>query len=90
MSEGDAGSFETINKMPASSSLDLAQLQEGWEDESHEDSGMSSSHEELLVTGENTNQVNNNNVNKPKSKRMTKKRSKHIQMANELIFDLDI
>jgi len=29
MSEGDAGSFETINKMPASSSLDLAQLQEG-------------------------------------------------------------
>merc|ERR1712227_963235 len=90
MSEGDAGSFEAINKMNTSSSLDLSELQQGWENESHEDSGMSSSHEELLVTGENTNQVNNNNVNKPKSKRMTKKRSKHIQMANELIFDLDI
>ena len=29
MSEGDAGSLENITKMPASSSLDLSQLQEG-------------------------------------------------------------
>merc|ERR1719168_351295 len=39
MSEGDAGSLETLNNMPTSSSLDLSQLQEGWEEESHEDSG---------------------------------------------------
>ena len=64
-----------------------------WEDDSHEDSGMASSFEEnLILTSEKSNQVNNNNsVNsKPKSKRMTKRRSKQIQMANELIFDLDI
>ena len=54
---------------------------------------MASSFEEnIIVTSEKNNQVNNNNsVNsKPKSKRMTKRRSKQIQMANELIFDLDI
>ena len=54
---------------------------------------MSSSFEEtLIVTGDKSNQVNNNPTNnfKPKSKRMTKRRSKQIQMANELIFDLDI
>ena len=63
-----------------------------WEEESHEDSGMASSFEEnIIVTTEKNNQVNNNSVNsKPKSKRMTKRRSKQIQMANELIFDLDI
>ena len=63
-----------------------------WEDDSHEDSGMASSFEEnLILTSEKSNQVNNNSVNiKPKSKRMTKRRSKQIQMANELIFDLDI
>ena len=64
-----------------------------WEEDSHEDSGMASSFEEnIIVTSEKNNQVNNNNsVNsKPKSKRMTKRRSKQIQMANELIFDLDI
>lgn len=108
MSEGDAGSFEALNKMPASSSLDLSELNQGnillcnvlgrqmycfpgWEDESHEDSGLSSSYEEMLVVNsEKSNQVNNNGNSKPKSKRMTKKRSKQIQMANELIFDLDI
>merc|ERR1719340_422969 len=91
MSEGDAGSFEALNKMPASSSLDLSELNQGWEDESHEDSGLSSSYEEMLVViSEKSNQVNNNGNSKPKSKRMTKKRSKQIQMANELIFDLDI
>jgi len=110
MSEGDAGSFEAINKMNTSSSLDLSELQQGnfyisllhceddnkcyssgWENESHEDSGMSSSYEEIIMTGgQQSNSVNNNVTNKPKSKRMTKKRSKHIQMANELIFDLDI
>ena len=63
----------------------------GWADESHEDSGMSSSYEEIIVTSDKNNQVNNNNnINKPKSKKMTKKRSKQIQMTNELIFDLDI
>merc|ERR1712137_436728 len=75
VSEGDAaGSFEVLNKLPASS-------------------GMASSFEEnIIVTSEKNNQVNNNNsVNsKPKSKHMTKRRSKQIQMANELIFDLDI
>ena len=117
VSEGDAaGSFEVLNKLPASSSMDLSMMNEGkyltaslpyliyllaniifmlseWEDDSHEDSGMASSFEEnLIVTSEKSNQVNNNNsVNiKPKSKRMTKRRSKQIQMANELIFDLDI
>ena len=99
MSEGDAGSLEAVDKigdetnnMATSSSFDLSELQAGWEEESHEDSGLSSSYEEtILVTGDNSNQVNNNNVKqKPKSKRMTKKRSKQIQMANELIFDLDI
>ena len=108
MSEGDAGSFEAINKMNTSSSLDLSELQQGnhimfcndkdsncsssgWENESHEDSGMSSSYEEIIVTGgQHSNAVNNNVTSKPKSKRMTKKRSKQIQMANELIFDLDI
>ena len=29
MSEGDAGSLETLNNMPTSSSLDLSQLQDG-------------------------------------------------------------
>merc|ERR1719322_939864 len=48
MSEGDAGSFEAINKMNTSSSLDLSELQQGWENESHEDSGMSSSYEEII------------------------------------------
>ena len=43
-----------------------------------------------MTGGQQSNSVNNNVTNKPKSKRMTKKRSKHIQMANELIFDLDI
>ena len=114
MSEGDAsGSFEVLNKLPASSSMDLTMMNEGrwylrsniithvvvlfsdWEEESHEDSGMASSFEEnIIVTTEKNNQVNNNSsssVNsKPKSKRMTKRRSKQIQMANELIFDLDI
>jgi len=91
MSEGDAGSFEAINKMNTSSSLDLSELQQGWENESHEDSGMSSSYEEIIVAGgQQSNAVNNNVTSKPKSKRMTKKRSKQIQMANELIFDLDI
>ena len=64
-----------------------------WEEDRHEDSGMASSFEEnIIVTSEKNNQVNNNNsVNsKPKSKLMTKRRSKQIQMANELIFDLDI
>ena len=53
---------------------------------------MASSFEEnLIVTNEKNNQVINNTISfKPKSKRMTKKRSKQIQMANELIFDLDI
>merc|ERR1712012_779068 len=92
MSEGDAGSLETLNNMPTSSSLDLSQLQEGWEEESHEDSGLSSSYEEtLIVTSDKNNSVNNNPTNnKTKSKRMTKRKSKQIQMANELIFDLDI
>merc|ERR1712029_1008840 len=88
MSEGDAGSLETLNNMPTSSSLDLSQLQEGWDEESHEDSGLSSSYEEtLIVTSDKNNSVNNNPTNnKTKSKRI----SKQIQMANELIFDLDI
>ena len=99
MSEGDAGSLEAVDNigdetknMTTSSSFDLSALQAGWEEESHEDSGLSSSYEEtiLVTTGDNCNQVNNNQKQKPKSKRMTKKRSKHIQMANELIFDLDI
>merc|ERR1712004_226002 len=94
VSEGDAaGSFEVLNKLPASSSMDLSMMNEDWEEDSHEDSGMASSFEEnIIVTSEKNNQVNNNNsVNsKPKSKRMTKRRSKQIQMANELIFDLDI
>merc|ERR1719339_458882 len=99
MSEGDAegdaeGSFEVLNKLPASSSMDLSIMNEDWEEESHEDSGMASSFEEnIIVTTEKNNQVNNNSssVNsKPKSNRMTKRRSKQIQMANELIFDLDI
>merc|ERR1712107_974260 len=87
MSEGDAGSLETLNNMPTSSSLDLSQLQEGWEEESHEDSGLSSSYEEtLIVTSDKNNSVNNNPTNnKTKSKRMTKRKSKQIQMANELI-----
>ena len=98
MSEGDAGSLdagegmgEKKNNITTSSSFDLSELQAGWEEESHEDSGLSSSYEEtILVTSDNSNQVNNNVKQKPKSKRMTKKRSKQIQMANELIFDLDI
>ena len=98
MSEGDAGSLEAVDNigdktknMTTSSSFDLSELQAGWDEESHEDSGLSSSYEEtILVTSDNSNQVNNNVKQKPKSKRMTKKRSKHIQMANELIFDLDI
>ena len=98
MSEGDAGSLEAVDNigdktknMTTSSSFDLSELQAGWDEESHEDSGLSSSYEEtILVTSDNSNQVNNNVKQKAKSKRMTKKRSKHIQMANELIFDLDI
>jgi len=94
MSEGDAGSLETDNKlekkgMSTSSSVDLSNLTKGWEDESHEDSGLASSYEEMVVlTGD---AVNNNNTNtKTKAKKMTKKRSKQFQMTNELIFDLDI
>jgi len=98
MSEGDAGSLEAVDNigdktenMTTSSSFDLSELQAGWDEESHEDSGLSSSYEEtILVTSDSSNQVNNNVKQKAKSKRMTKKRSKHIQMANELIFDLDI
>ena len=95
MSEGDAGSLEEKigeDNITTSSSFDLSELQDGWEEESHEDSGLSSSYEEtIIITSDNSNQVNHNNVkHKPKSKRMTKKRSKTIQMANELIFDLDI
>ena len=94
MSEGDAGSLEEKigeENITTSSSFDLSELN-GWEEESHEDSGLSSSYEEtVLITSDNSNQVNHNNVKqKPKSKRMTKRRSKTIQMANELIFDLDI
>jgi len=94
MSEGDAGSLETDNKigqkgMTTSSSADLSSLTKGWEDESHEDSGLASSYEEMVVL---TGEVGNNNVNnnKTKAKKMTKKRSKQFQMTNELIFDLDI
>ena len=95
MSEGDAGSLEEKiggDNITTSSSFDLSELQDGWDEESHEDSGLSSSYEEtIVITSDNSNQVNSNNVKqKPKSKRMTKKRSKQIQMANELIFDLDI
>ena len=92
MSEGDAGSLDEKINITTSSSFDLSELQEGWDEESHEDSGLSSSYEEtIVVTSDNSNQVNHNNVKqKPKSKRMIKKRSKQIQMANELIFDLDI
>ena len=94
MSEGDAGSLEEKigeENITTSSSFDLSELN-GWEEESHEDSGLSSSYEEtVLITSDNSNQVNHNNVKqKTKSKRMTKRRSKQIQMANELIFDLDI
>eukprot|EP00092_Neocalanus_flemingeri_P027723 GFUD01030094.1.p1 GENE.GFUD01030094.1~~GFUD01030094.1.p1 ORF type:complete len:817 (+),score=214.70 GFUD01030094.1:323-2773(+) len=93
MSEGDAGSLETEDKlekkgMSTSSSVDLSNLTKGWEDESHEDSGLASSYEEMVVlTGD---AVNCNNNNKTKAKKMTKKRSKQFQMTNELIFDLDI
>jgi len=99
MSEGDAGSLEDDEKllqkkgMSTSSSVDLASLTKGWEDESHEDSGLASSYEEtVILTGENVNKNNNNNSsnNKTKAKKMTKKRSKQFQMSNELIFDLDI
>ena len=95
MSEGDAGSLEEKiggDNITTSSSFDLSELQDGWDEESHEDSGLSSSYEEtIVITSDNSNQVNHNNVKqKPKSKRMTKKRSKQILMANELIFDLDI
>ena len=92
MSEGDAGSLEEKMNITTSSSFDLSELQDGWDEESHEDSGLSSSYEEtVVITSDNSNQVNHNNVkHKPKSKRMTKRRSKTIQMANELIFDLDI
>ena len=79
--------------MSTSSSVDLASLTKGWEDESHEDSGLASSYEEtVILTGENVNRNNNNNSsnNKTKAKKMTKKRSKQFQMSNELIFDLDI
>ena len=95
MSEGDAFSLEEkigADNITTSSSFDLSELQDGWDEESHEDSGLSSSYEEtIIITSDNSNQVNHNNVKqKTKSKRMTKKRSKQIQMANELIFDLDI
>ena len=97
LSEGDAGSLETVNKLekkvglPVSSSADLSTIT--WEDESHEDSGLSSSYEEtVLLTGDFTNNTNNNSggAGKIKAKKMTKKRSKQFQMTNELIFDLDI
>ena len=100
MSEGDAGSLESNDKlgqkktMSTSSSVDLSTITKDWEDESHEDSGLSSSFEEtVILTGENANKSNNNNNNnnsKTKAKKMTKKRSKQFQMTNELIFDLDI
>ena len=98
MSEGDAGSLESNDKlgqkktMSTSSSVDLSTITKDWEDESHEDSGLSSSFEEtVILTGENANKSNNNNnTNKTKAKKMTKKRSKQFQMTNELIFDLDI
>ena len=98
MSEGDAGSLETDEKMnqkkgmSTSSSVDLSSLTKGWEDESHEDSGLASSYEETVVLScETVNKNNNNsNSNKTKAKKMTKKRSKQFQMTNELIFDLDI
>merc|ERR1712173_387606 len=60
MSEGDAGSLEAVDNigdetknMTTSSSFDLSALQAGWEEESHEDSGLSSSYEEtIIVTGD--------------------------------------
>jgi len=102
MSEGDAGSLENNDKlgqrktMSTSSSVDLSTITKDWEDESHEDSGLSSSFDEaVILTGDNgnkgnNNNNNNNNSNKTKAKKMTKKRSKQFQMTNELIFDLDI
>jgi len=96
MSEGDAGSIESEGKlgqkkgMTTSSSVDLSAITKEWEEESHEDSGLASSFEEnIVLSGETVNKTNNNNQ-KPKAKKMTKKRSKQFQMTNELIFDLDI
>ena len=75
---------------PVSSSADLSTIT--WGDESHEDSGLSSSYEEtVLLTGDFNNTNNNSGgAGKIKAKKMTKKRSKQFQMTNELIFDLDI
>ena len=96
MSEGDAGSIESEGKlgqkkgMTTSSSVDLSAITKEQEEESHEDSGLASSFEEnIVLSGETVNKTNNNNQ-KPKAKKMTKKRSKQFQMTNELIFDLDI
>ena len=50
------------------------------EDSSHEDSGLASSFEEAMVLG----------PDQQKTKRKIKKRTKHFEMSNDLIFDLDI
>jgi hypothetical protein len=72
---------------PEAASLDS----NNWEQESHDDSGLSSSLEEtMIVDGETTKQGNNKDDNSQKSKKRTKKRTKTFSMSNDLIFDLDI
>ena len=58
------------------------------EDESHEDSGLASSFEENMVLGDKS--VGSSNGGGGKTKRKVKKRTKHFEMSNDLIFDLDI
>ena len=64
--------------------------------ESHEDSGLSSSFEETVVISEGggdgagSSAGDQQGQSKQKTKKRTKKRTKTFEMTNDLIFDLDI
>lgn len=78
LSEGDSVDLVENQAVVAGGSLDS----NIWEQESHEDSGLSSSFEEgLVITAQ---------PDKQKTKKRTKKRTKTFEMSNDLIFDLDI
>jgi len=100
LSEGDS-----VELQPVSNSMSKTPLQSSgsldsntWEQESNDDSGLSSSLEEAMVVGPGGDDSNleqagaglQQDSTNQKSKKKTKKRTKTFEMASDLIFDLDI
>ena len=72
----------TTQKFPLQNEVEEEEEEDGY----HDDSGLASSFEENMVLTPGGKQA----AVKTKAKRKTKKRTKHFEMANDLIFDLDI